>query len=46
MKIRKFYTKHQDKIELTKAYVGSIFFLLWGVAGFPLPQIIIEVMKK
>jgi len=32
--IRKFYTKHQDKIELSKAYFGVIFFTTMGVMAF------------
>jgi len=34
MKLRSFYRKHQDKIELSKAYLGLIVFTYLGIISF------------
>lgn len=31
MGIRKFYIKHQDKIELSRAFIGVILFLIFTI---------------
>jgi hypothetical protein len=34
-----------DWIELTRAYIGVILLTIWGIYGFPLPEIIKNIMN-